>query len=477
MFEMVSDAELIDHMGEETREESAAMGRRLAAVGELFARREQEYQEAKFYFTDVVAAVAAEICPIQNISHARAVAQVGLARTLRERLPRIAQVFRSGVIDYRMVAAIINRTENVEDALIAALDEALARQVHKWMKLSQPKLRDRLDMWVAKYDPAAVRVPPKVDEDRCVEIHPGDTPGMAILWSTLHAADAAAVDQRLDALADTVCANDPRTKRQRRADACAPAVRGEAVLPCQCGSSDCPAQASRQAAATAVIHVLAEQGTLDGTSDTPGYLPGFGVLPAESVRDIAQTATLKPLPVPTGAGPDPGYRPSAASREFICWRDLTCRWPGCDRPAQRCDVDHTMPWPAGPTHPSNNKCYCRLHHLIKTFFTGPGGWRDHQFSDGTVVLISPTGHVYRSQAHGASLFSALGQPTGELDLPTDPLPPDPDRLAMMPRRKQTRDQDRRDRINAERRQRQQLITEQQRQHQAWLTQNEKPPPF
>ncbi|MGV0582107.1 DUF222 domain-containing protein, partial [Mycolicibacterium elephantis] len=122
----VSDAELIDHMGEETREESAAMGRRLAAVGELFARREQEYQEAKFYFTDVVAAVAAEICPIQNISHARAVAQVGLARTLRERLPRIAQVFRSGVIDYRMVAAIINRTENVEDALIAALDEALA---------------------------------------------------------------------------------------------------------------------------------------------------------------------------------------------------------------------------------------------------------------------------------------------------------------------------------------------------------------
>ncbi|WP_306439174.1 DUF222 domain-containing protein, partial [Mycolicibacterium elephantis] len=140
---------------------------------------------------------------------------------------------------------------------------------------------------MAKYDPAAVRVPPKVDEDRCVEIHPGDTPGMAILWSTLHCADAAAVDQRLDVLADTVCANDPRTKRQRRADACGPLARGEATLACRCGSSDCPAQASRQAAATAIIHVLAEQGTLDATSDTPGYLPGFGVLPAESVRDIA----------------------------------------------------------------------------------------------------------------------------------------------------------------------------------------------
>ncbi|MGV0875500.1 DUF222 domain-containing protein, partial [Mycolicibacterium sp. XJ879] len=130
MFESVSDVELVDFMGEETREESAAMGRRLAAVGELFARREREYQEAKFYFTDVVAAVAAEISPIQNISHARAVYQVGLARTLRDRLPRIAKVFISGVIDFRMVNTIVNRTENVEDEVIGELDEALARRVH-----------------------------------------------------------------------------------------------------------------------------------------------------------------------------------------------------------------------------------------------------------------------------------------------------------------------------------------------------------
>ncbi|MGE2693016.1 DUF222 domain-containing protein, partial [Mycolicibacterium pulveris] len=231
----MSDAELVDYMGEEAREESAAMGRRLAALGELYARRERDYQEAKFYFTDVVAAVAAEISPIQNISHARAVAQVGLARTLRDRLPRIAKVFSSGVIDYRMVNMIINRTQNVEDERIGELDEALARRVHRWMKLSTPKLRDRLDMWVAKYDRAAVRVPPKVDEDRCVEIHPGDTAGMAILWGTLHAADAAAMDQRLEAMAATVCENDPRTKRQRRADACGPLARGEATLACQCG--------------------------------------------------------------------------------------------------------------------------------------------------------------------------------------------------------------------------------------------------
>ena len=48
---------------------------------------------------------------------------------------------------------------------------------------------------------------------------------------------------------------------------------------------------------------------------------------------------------------------------------------------------------------------------------------------------------------------------------------------MMPRRKQTRDQDRRDRITAERRQRAELNAEEERQRQAWLATTFKPPPF
>jgi hypothetical protein len=48
---------------------------------------------------------------------------------------------------------------------------------------------------------------------------------------------------------------------------------------------------------------------------------------------------------------------------------------------------------------------------------------------------------------------------------------------MMPRRKHTRDQNRRDRINAERRQRTQLIAQEEQQRQAWLAANYQPPPF
>jgi hypothetical protein len=41
----------------------------------------------------------------------------------------------------------------------------------------------------------------------------------AEIWANIHAPDGAAFDQRLDALAATVCPNDPGTLKQRRADA------------------------------------------------------------------------------------------------------------------------------------------------------------------------------------------------------------------------------------------------------------------
>ncbi|WP_205844365.1 13E12 repeat family protein, partial [Mycolicibacterium sp. GF69] len=343
-----SDADLITFMGEEAREECAAMGRRLALVAELYARRVKDHEEARMFVTDVAVVVAAEISPVQNISHGRALGQVRAAKTLHERLPRVAEVFRRGWIDYRVVSTIVSRTQNVEDDVMPELDEALAARAEKWMKLSGPKLVDRVDMFVSRFDPEAVRVPCRVEDNRHIDVYPGE-PGMAWLSGNLRATDGAALDNRLDALAATVCENDPRTKQQRRADACGPLARMQATMPCECGLEDCPAGAARADATTAVIHVLAELATLDGTSDKPAYLKDFGVLPAESVRKLAHNATLKPLTVPgAGARAQAAYRPSVALRDFLQWRDLTCRWPGCDKPVQHCDVDHTTPWPKGP---------------------------------------------------------------------------------------------------------------------------------
>ena len=221
--------------------------------------------------------------------------------------------------------------------------------------------------------------------------------------------------------------------------------------------------------------MLAEQATLDGKSSQPGYLPGFGILPAESVRGLSESAKCKPLRPPKGE-PEAGYRPSVSLAEFVRLRDLTCRFPGCDAPAEVCDIDHTVPFPWGRTHPSNAKLYCRRHHLLKTFYGGPGGWTDKQLPDGTVIFTAPTGHTYTSEAHGATLFPVLATPTGEPDIST-PDAPTAERALMMPTRKQTREQERRNRIAAERRKRSAIIAEEERRHQARLAADQEPPPF
>jgi hypothetical protein len=48
---------------------------------------------------------------------------------------------------------------------------------------------------------------------------------------------------------------------------------------------------------------------------------------------------------------------------------------------------------------------------------------------------------------------------------------------MMPTRRQTREQDRRDRITNECRERTELNAQEQRERQAWLAANYQPPPF
>ncbi|MBP2450807.1 HNH endonuclease signature motif containing protein [Mycolicibacterium lutetiense] len=472
-----SDVALIDAVSAGARAESVAIAGRLAAIGALDSLREQELAESIFWTTDPFEAVAAEISAAMRISRGRAGTQIHRARVLRDKLPLVAARFAVGDLDYRVVCVIIARTGIVDGAVWSGLDAELAARAHRWMRLSERQLRDRVDQWIAKLDPNGVRVPPNVNDERFVQVEPS-SPGMTSLWANVHAEDGAALNQRLDALAATVCEHDPRTREQRRADAVGPVARLESQLACRCGRDDCPATQKRAAANAAMVHVLAEQATLDGTSDAPGYLPGYGILPAESVRDLAAGATLKPVVVPAEPGDseaaEPGYRPSVALSEFIRWRDLTCRFPGCDAPVERCDIDHTAPWPAGPTHPSNTKLFCRAHHLVKTFCPG---WTDRQFPDGTVEFQSPTGHTYTTEPHGADLFPVLGQPTGEVNLP-EPQAPHPNRGAMMPKRTRTREQDRQERIAEERRFRAEInnALDVEQQYKYWLAEQYGPPP-
>ena len=71
-------------------------------------------------------------------------------------------------------------------------------------------------------------------------------------------------------------------------------------------------------------------------------------------------------------------------------RDLHCRFPGCTARPGHCDVDHTVPWPLGPTHESNLGLLCRRHHRIKQ----EAGFRVTQREPGVFHWRFPTGHEY-----------------------------------------------------------------------------------
>jgi 5-methylcytosine-specific restriction endonuclease McrA len=165
---------------------------------------------------------------------------------------------------------------------------------------------------------------------------------------------------------------------------------------------------------------------------------------------LAASAKLSPLQHPGDAAPERGYVPSKALAAFVRCRDLTCRWPGCDRPATECDIDHTIPYAdGGPTHASNLKCLCRTHHLVKTFW----GWAEKQLPDGTLILTSPSGRTHVTTPGSALLFPSLCRATGAMPAPEADLLQDycADRTAMMPTRRRTRAQDRAARVATERR--------------------------
>jgi hypothetical protein len=370
-------------------------------------------------------------------------------QVLVERLPLLAEAFAAGCIDYRVIRIVAFRTALLTDEqAIAAIDEMLAYKTPGWNTLSDKRVVQLVDWMVLDLDPDALRVARERDDDRHVEVT-ADHSGMAEIWGRVRATDGAAFNVKLDGLAATVCRDDPRTKRQRRADALMALVGGDAAMACLCGSEQCPAEGNGATSPPVVIHVLAEAATVEGHGTRAGFVPGYGPLPPAMVRAVAKTARLRPVRIPKDAATEPQYRPSAALAQFVRNRDLTCRWMGCDKPAWQADIDHTVPYPLGPTHPSNNSCFCRFHHLLKTFHCGPGGWTVTQLPEGTLVFTSPSGRVHPTEPLGAMLFQNLAMHTGSLELGDEP-PPGLDRGLAMPKRKRTRTQDRAYRIQRER---------------------------
>jgi hypothetical protein len=488
-FSDADDATVVAAIEEYARAEAAVGARRLQAIAELAYRRVvQDDEERVHWACDFWDAAAAEVGAAMGIGHRAASREMQIGLALRDRLPKVAALYREGRLSSRLVSAITWRTHLVDDdKALRLIDNALAERATAWGPLSAYKLEQAIDVWIDRYDPAALRHTRNSARGRNVSIgSPDDIAGTAAVWGRLFATDAALLKRRLTQMTLEVCDDDPRTLGQRRADALGALAAGDDQLSCQCGKPECPSDAADGRASSVVIHVIADEAALQAKPDrymsgesemaevpepdppnpapaTPAsaLIVGGGVVPTPLLAELIRFgAKVRPIRHP-GTEPEPGYRPSVRHAEFVRMRDVTCRFPGCDRPAEFCDIDHTIPFPAGPTHPSNNKCVCRLHHLLKTFWTG---WTDQQLADGTVIWTAPTGRTYTTHPSSRIFFPSWDTDTADLP-PATAKPPTGDRGVMMPRRRRTRAADRAQRKKAER-----ALND------AYVAQRNKPPP-
>ncbi len=461
MFDSWSDAEVLTLVEDAHRDTAMAMARQLAAIAELLERRIDQELTVEADVKSMITGfrrTTAEVSAAMNMTAARARTLVGQAEALHTRLPAVGALLASGAVDFDTVELAISRTDLVDEDLIAQVDASVAEQLGRWQSWSRAQVIIAIDQAVTLVDAeAAKKRRVAAYDDRSATVVTG-LDGMAVIRVKVSAPEGAATDAQLSAMAKAVCRADPRTLKQRRADAFVAMKNGQTLM-CGCQTADCPLRAGEPApervpAATpasaahteagsppphrpvppgpsapgpsapalpppfqpgppVVINVIAAADTVTGRSDAPGYLAGFGVIDASLVRELARDATRRLVEEPIVSEEQAmRYRPSAALARFIRARDLTCRFPGCTVPAERCDIDHTEPFnhddptAGGHTVPENLACYCREHHRDKTF----GGWRDQQLADGTIVWTSPLGKTYLTTPAGADLFPGLVRP-------------------------------------------------------------------
>jgi Domain of unknown function (DUF222) len=114
------------------RVEAAASARRLAAIAELVSRRvEGGSAECGRWSCDNWDAMAAEVAAAQGISHGMASGQMYPSVALRDRLPRVAELFADGMISYWLARTIAWHTDLIKDPeALRLVDKTLPGTLH-----------------------------------------------------------------------------------------------------------------------------------------------------------------------------------------------------------------------------------------------------------------------------------------------------------------------------------------------------------
>ena len=186
---------------------------------------------------------------------------------------------------------------------------------------------------------------------------------------------------------------------------------GDASDPWDLSPAGTPGSRPRKQAAVIVdaataLHLAAE----------PGYVPGYGWVPAAIAREIlADVESWRRWLVDdtTRTLLDAGavrYRPSEALRDLIAARDVTCTADTCTRPASEAQLDHAIDFDGHNTTPANLHLVCGPDHLAVT----AGHFLIDSDNDGRALWVSHrSGHAYPSYVdplHERPAATAVAEP-------------------------------------------------------------------
>jgi Domain of unknown function (DUF222) len=317
-----------------------------------------------------------------RLSPGTAERRLSIARTLVDRLPATLELLRAGQLTYLHAMKLAEAVTPFDDQTTAKIEQrVLTRAAEQTLSQFGASLRRAV---IAADPRRAEQRHQDAIEARRVVFTPQDD-GITELWALLPAEGAALIEAVLHSL--TSGQTDARSADQGRADALIDVFTRVLADP------NLPEQHGQRPA----IQVTVSIGTLLGCDNQPAHLDGYGPITAALARHLAtdQTGTWRRL-VTDEAGQllDYGrktYRPPANLTHHIIARDQTCTFPGCQRPAKLCDLDHAEAWATGgPTTSQNVGPLCQRHHNAKHH----AGWRITRQPDGTREWTSPTGHRY-----------------------------------------------------------------------------------
>ena len=255
-----SDAALVESISGCACTEAATAAKRLAAIAELATRRcgTELARSRERWACDAWDSCAAEVAAELTISHRTASTLMHQGLDLRDRFPAVGALLAQGAIPVPVAATVTWRGQLIEDPdLLARVDAEIAAAATRFGTLSEQKLNDAIDTRINKYDPDAVRRFQCAAKGLDVRFgKPDDETGTRSIYGRVKITDADLMDRRAEALARSVCPDDPRTHGERRTEALGIiAVNGDR-LPCRCGKPDCPAAGKDPRAEHLVIHVI-----------------------------------------------------------------------------------------------------------------------------------------------------------------------------------------------------------------------------